>query len=110
MDHFRVALKDLKEYQPFSMYWECEFWLRFVAFLITFMSSDCVEVDQKEIVVLRYCPRPLYPTDTRSFFCLAVYYWRFVHFCMSNESPLITLTQKYVKFESSMEVKEVPKS
>ena len=46
-------------------------------------------------------PRPLTPTDIRSFLYLAGYYWRFLDGFASIESPFTTLIQKSKKFEWS---------
>ena len=46
-------------------------------------------------------PRPLTPTDIRSFLCLMGYYLRFVDGFTSTASPLTTFTQKSKNFEWS---------
>ena len=65
------------------------------------MSRKCVEVDPKKIDAVRNWPRPLTPTDIRSFLGLAGYYRRFVDVFSSIASPFTTLTQKKVKVEWS---------
>ena len=51
--------------------------------------------------VVKSWPRPLTPTDIRSFFGLSSYCRRFVEGFASIASPLNTLTQKCKKFEWS---------
>ena len=48
MDYFRVVLQVLKEYQLFSKYFKCKFWLRLVVFLDHIISSKGIEVDLKK--------------------------------------------------------------
>ena len=97
MDHFRVVLQVLKKHQLFSKYSKCEFRLRSVAFLGHMISSEGIEVDPKKTEATNNLPRPLTPTDIRSFLGLAGYYWRFVDGFASIASPLTTLTQKSLK-------------
>ena len=72
-----------------------------VAFLSHIISSEGIEVDPKKTKAVKNWPRPLTPTDIRSFLGLAGYYIRFVDGFASIASPLTTLTQKKVKFEWS---------
>ena len=58
-----------------------------------------IDVDPKKTEVVKSFPRPLTPTDIRSFLGLAGYYRRFVDRFSSIVSPLTTLTQNKVKFE-----------
>ena len=55
----------------------------------------------KKIEAVRNWPRPITPTDIRSFMALAGYYRRFVDGFASIASSLKTFTQKKVKFEWS---------
>ncbi|WMV54594.1 hypothetical protein MTR67_047979, partial [Solanum verrucosum] len=63
------------------------------------MSSRGIEVDPKKTDAVKSWPRPLSPTYIRRFLGLANYYRRFVEDFSSITSPLMTLTQKKVKFE-----------
>ena len=67
----------LKENQLFPMYRKCEFWLSSLVFLGHIISSEGVEVDPRKMKVVKSWPRPLTPTDIRSFLGLAGYYRRF---------------------------------
>ena len=73
--------------------------LRSVSFPCHIVSSEDIEVDPKKIEVVKNWPRPLTPTYIQIFFGLAGYYMRFIDGFASISSPLITLTQKNVKFE-----------
>ncbi|WMV13624.1 hypothetical protein MTR67_007009 [Solanum verrucosum] len=69
-----------------------------VAFLGYIVSSIGIEVDPKKTDAVNSWPKPLTPTDIRSFLGLAGYYRRFVKGFSSTASLLTTLTQKKVKF------------
>ncbi|KAH0685610.1 hypothetical protein KY290_017106 [Solanum tuberosum] len=69
-----------------------------VAFLGHIVSSKGVEVDPKKTDAVKSWPRPLTPSDIRSFSSLAGYYRSFVEGFSSIASPLTTLTQKKAKF------------
>ena len=94
MDHLRVMLQVLKKNQLFSKYRKCEFWLRSVAFLAHIISSEGLEVDPRKTEAVKNYPRPLTPTDIRSFMGLAEYYRRLFDGFASIACPLTTLTQK----------------
>ena len=79
MRNLRVVLQIIKENQLFAKYSKCEFWLRSIAFLGNIISSEGVEVDPRNTVAVKNWPRPLAPTDIRSFLFLAVYYRRFIN-------------------------------
>ena len=72
-----------------------------MTFLFHIISSEGVEVDLRKIEEVKNWPRPLTPTDIRSFLGLAGYYRRSVDVFVSIASPLTTLTQKSRKFEWS---------
>ena len=72
-----------------------------MTFLGHIICSEGVEVDPKKIEAVRNWPKPLTPTDIRSFLGLSCYYRRFVSGFASIASPLNTLTQKSKKFEWS---------
>ena len=72
-----------------------------MTFLGHIICSEGVEIDPKKIEAVRNWPKPLTPTDIRSFLGLSCYYRRFVAGFASIASPLNTLTQKSKKFEWS---------
>ncbi|WMV41713.1 hypothetical protein MTR67_035098 [Solanum verrucosum] len=78
VDHLRVVLQVLKDQQLFAKFSKCEFLLRSVAFLGHIVSSEGSEVDPKKMDAIKSWPRPLTPSDIRSFLGLAGYYRRFV--------------------------------
>ena len=67
----------LKENILFSKHSKCMFLLRAVAFHGHIISSERIKVDPRETKAVKNCPRPLTPTDTRSFLGLVGYYQRF---------------------------------
>ncbi|WMV19054.1 hypothetical protein MTR67_012439 [Solanum verrucosum] len=95
IDHLRIVVKILKDQQLFANFRKCKFCLRFLAFLGHIISSKGIEVDPKKTDVVRSWPRPLTPSEIRSFLGLARYYRRFFEGFSSIASPL---TQKKVKF------------
>ncbi|WMV50137.1 hypothetical protein MTR67_043522 [Solanum verrucosum] len=99
MGHLRVVLQRLREEKLYAKYEKCEFWLKEVAFLGHVVSGDGIKVDPKKTDVIRNWPRPLTPSDIRSFLGLAGYYRRFVNGFSSIASPMTKLTQKKAKFE-----------
>ena len=56
-------------------------------FLGHIISSERVEVDPKKIEVDKNWPRPLTPTNIRSFLGLTSYYWSFVN-CFASIATL----------------------
>ena len=75
--------------------------MRSVTFHAHIISSEGVEVDPRKIGAVKNLPRPLTPTDIRSFLVLAGYYRRFMDGFASISSSLTTFTQKCKKFEWS---------
>ncbi|WMV46051.1 hypothetical protein MTR67_039436, partial [Solanum verrucosum] len=63
------------------------------------VSGDGIKVDPKKTDVIKNWPRPLTPSDIRSFLGLAGYYRRFVNEFSSIASPMTKLTQKKAMFE-----------
>ncbi|KAH0729809.1 hypothetical protein KY289_000997 [Solanum tuberosum] len=94
VDHLRIVLQVFKDYQLFEKFSKCEFWLRSVAFLGHIVFNKGIEVDHKKMDVVKSLPRPLIPSDIRSFLGLAGYYRRFVEGFLSIASPLTALTKK----------------
>ncbi|KAH0650459.1 hypothetical protein KY284_030371 [Solanum tuberosum] len=97
-NHLRIVLQVLKNQQLFAKLSKCEFWLRFMAFLGHVVSDKSIEVDLKKTDAVKSWPRPLSPSNIRSFLGLVGYYRRFVEGFSSIASPLTTFTEKKVKF------------
>ncbi|WMV08849.1 hypothetical protein MTR67_002234 [Solanum verrucosum] len=76
INHLKIELQVPKDYQLFAKFSKCEFWLRSVAFLGHILSSRGIEVDPKKTDTVNSWPRPLIPSDIRSFLGLASYYRR----------------------------------
>ncbi|WMV47080.1 hypothetical protein MTR67_040465 [Solanum verrucosum] len=101
MDHLRIVLQVFNDHQLFAKFSKCEFWLRYVAFIGHIVSNKGIEVDPEKTDAVKSWPRPLTPSDIRSFLGFADYYRRFVEEFSSIASPLTALTQKKAKFEWS---------
>ena len=97
-DHLRTVLQTLRDHKLFAKFSKCEFWLRSVAFLGHIISFEGIRVDPQKTEAVRNWPRPISPTDIRSFLGLAGYYRHFVEGLSSIASPMTRLTQKKVKF------------
>ncbi|WMV09097.1 hypothetical protein MTR67_002482 [Solanum verrucosum] len=98
IDPLRIMLQILKDQQLFAKFNKSEFWLRFVSCLSYIVSGKGIEVDPKKTNAVKSWPRPLAPSDIRSFFGFDGYYRRFVEGFSSIASPLMALTQKKAKF------------
>ena len=102
INRLRMGLQVLKENQLFTKYSNCEFWFRLLVFLSHIICSEGVEVDTRKTEAVKTCPRPLPPTNIKSFLGLAGYYLRFVDGFTSIASPLTTLTQKSERLVGGM--------
>ena len=69
-----------------------------VAFLGHIVSDAGIAVDTQKIEAVKTWPRPMTPTEVRSFLGLAGYYRRFVEGFSSLSAPLTKLTKKAAKF------------
>ena len=98
-----MVLHVLEENQLLSKYSKCEFCLRFVVYHGHIISSDELRSIKGKNETLKNWPRLLTPTNITSFLGLEGSYRRFVDGFASSICPLITLTQKSVKFMWSEE-------
>nr|GFC84222.1 putative reverse transcriptase domain-containing protein [Tanacetum cinerariifolium] len=77
---------------------ECEFWLRQVAFLSHIVSADGITMDPAKVKAITKWPRPKIVTEIRSFLGLEGYYRRFVEGFSRMALPLTKLMRKGEKF------------
>ena len=97
--HLRLTLQVLRQHQLYAKFSKCEFWLRSVTFLGHVVSDQGVEVDPRKTEAVKKWPKPLTPTDIRSFLGLAGYYRRFVEGFSSIAAPHTALKKNKAKFE-----------
>ncbi|XP_070001766.1 uncharacterized mitochondrial protein AtMg00860-like [Nicotiana sylvestris] len=96
--HLRVALKTLRDSQLYAKFLKCEFWLSSVAFLGHVVSAGGIQVDLKEIEVVKNWRRPMSAIEIQSFLGLEGYYRQFVEGFSSIAAPMTRLTQKGAQF------------
>jgi len=68
-----IVLLVLKDQQLFAKFSKCEFWPRSVAFLGHIVSCNGIDVDPMKSNAVKSWPRPLSPSNIRSFLGLADY-------------------------------------
>ena len=98
-NHLRAVLQVLRDRELYAKFSKCEFWLDSVAFLGHIVSDAGIAIDTQKIEAVKTWPRPMTPTEVRSFLGLAGYYRRFVEGFSSLSAPLTKLTQKAAKFQ-----------
>ena len=91
-------LETLRTHQLYAKFSKCEFWLKSVDFLGHVVSFEGIRVDPQKIEAIKSWPRPISPSDIRSFLGVAGYYRHFVEGFSSIASPMTRLAQKKVKF------------
>ena len=78
-----------------------------MAFLGHIVSGDGNRVNTQKIEAIQFWPKPISPTDIKSFLGLVGYYRRFVDGFEFIASPLTTLTQKCKGLSGQRHVREV---
>ena len=73
-DHLIIVLQTLRDHQLFAKFSKCKFWLRSIAFLGHIVFGDGIRGDPQKTKAVRNWPRPISPSDIRSFLGLAGYY------------------------------------
>jgi len=86
-------LETCQTHQLYAKFSKCEFRLKSAAFL-GHVFFEGVRVDHQKIEAVKSWPRPISPSDIRSFLGLAGYYRRFVEGFSSIASPMTRLTKK----------------
>ena len=99
IDHLRIVFQVLKEHKCFAKYSKCKFWLRSASFVGHIVFNAGMEADPKKTEAVKTWPRPLTPTNLRSFLGLAGYYQRFLDGFTSISYPLTTRNKNKFKFE-----------
>lgn len=78
MDHSRIVFQVLNNQQFFMNFSKCGFLLKSIDFLGHIVPRNGIEVDSKKMDTVKSWPRPLIPSNIRSFLGLADYYIRFI--------------------------------
>ncbi|KAH0641960.1 hypothetical protein KY290_033563 [Solanum tuberosum] len=102
-NHVRQVLQILRDRKLYAKFSKCAFWLKFVAFLGHIVFDEGIRVDNQKIEAVKNWPRPITPTEIRSFLGLTGYYKRFIEGFSSIAAPLTKLTHKETKFQWSEE-------
>ena len=97
--HLRLILQVLRQHKLYAKYNKCELWLRLVTFLGHVLSDKGVKVNARKTEAVKNWPKPLTPTDNRSFLELVGYYRRLMEGFSSIVTSLIALTKKKAMFE-----------
>ena len=97
--YLRLTLQVFRQHQLYAKFSKCEFWLKSMTFVGRVVFDRGVEVDPRKIEAVKNWPKPLSPTDIRSFLGLLGYYRKFVGGFSSIATPLTTLTKKKAKFK-----------
>ncbi|KAH0636311.1 hypothetical protein KY290_036738 [Solanum tuberosum] len=87
--HLRIVLQTLKDKELYAMFSKCEFWLESVALLGHIVSDDGIRVDIQKIEATQNWPRPMSPTDIRSFLGLDGYFRSFQELKKRLTTPLV---------------------
>ena len=77
-DHLRIVLQLLRDYQLYTKFSKCEFWLTKVRFLGHVVSASGVLVDPEKVEAVMSWERPKSVFEIRSFLGLDGYYRRFI--------------------------------
>ncbi|KAH0665088.1 hypothetical protein KY285_026294 [Solanum tuberosum] len=96
--HLKIVLQTLKDRELYAKFYKCKFWLESVAFLGHIVSGERIKVDTQKIEAVQNWPRPISPTDIRSFLglvgdykiCRGVLIY-FIHFDQVNSEDINSL-------------------
>ncbi|KAH0661397.1 hypothetical protein KY284_026328 [Solanum tuberosum] len=96
--HLKIVLQTLKDRELYAKFYKCKFWLESVAFLGHIVSRERIKVDTQKIEAVQNWPRPISPTDIRSFLglvgdykiCRGVLIY-FIHFDQVNSEDINSL-------------------
>jgi hypothetical protein len=97
--HLRTVLEKLAQYQLYTKFSKCEFWLQKVAFLGHVLSAEGVTVDSAKIEAVKEWDQPHNVKEVRSFLGLAGYYHRFIENFSKIAHPMTNLLKKTKEFE-----------
>ena len=97
--HLGLVLQILRQYQLYTKFSKCEFWLSRVGFLGHVVSADGIYVDPQKVEAVASWEQQPTVTEVRSFLGLVGYYRRFIEGFSKIARSLHCLTRKRVKFE-----------
>ena len=99
LEHLRIVLQTLREWQLYAKLSKCQFWLDRVTFLGHVISAEGVSVDPHKIEAVVNWKSPKNVSKVRSFLGLAGYYRKFVEGFSRIAAPLTKLTRKDLKYD-----------
>ncbi|GJV51893.1 putative reverse transcriptase domain-containing protein [Tanacetum coccineum] len=100
-EHLKLILELLKKEELYAKFSKCEFWSSKVQFLGHVIDSKGIHMDPTKIESIKDWASPKTPTKIHQFLGHAGYYRRFIEGFSKITKPMMKLTQKNVKFDSS---------
>ncbi|KAF3645265.1 hypothetical protein FXO38_19723 [Capsicum annuum] len=65
--HLIIVLQTFRAHQLFAKFIKCKFWLRSVALLGHIIFGDSIRADPQKTKAVKNWPKPIYPSDIKSF-------------------------------------------
>jgi hypothetical protein len=104
--HLRVILQRLRDYQLYTKFSKCAFWLKEVPFLGHVILAECTVVDPSKVQEILECKSPRSVTQIQNFLQLAGYYRRFIPNFSKIVKLMTKLLEKDTKFKWSPQYEE----
>jgi hypothetical protein len=104
--HLRVILQRLRDYQLYTKFSKCAFWLKEVPFLGHVILAECTVVDPSKVQEILEWKSPRSVTQIQNFLQLAGYYRRFIPNFFKIVKLMTKLLEKDTKFKWSPQCEE----
>ncbi|GJS00957.1 putative reverse transcriptase domain-containing protein [Tanacetum coccineum] len=100
-EHLKLILELFKKEELYAKFSKCDFWLSMVQFLGHVIDSEGIHVDPAKIESIKDWASSKTLTEIRQILGLFGYYRRFIEGFSKIAKPMMKLTQKNAKFDSS---------